>query len=207
VGIYFVTHAPSDVPAEVLSQLGNRVQHALRAFTPDDLATVRATAQTFPATDYYDVSTELTSLGIGEALVTGLSPKGIPMPTVHTMLRPPASLMAQLDPSAFTATVAASPLVQEYAADQDPDSAKEMLAARMASVEAAAQAASASAAAAQDRQAPAGGGGRMRPTTPPESGIDWGDVAKEGARIARSGAFNTILRSVLGVMAGGSRRR
>jgi DNA helicase HerA-like ATPase len=207
VGIYFVTHAPSDVPAEVLSQLGNRVQHALRAFTPDDLTTVRATAQTFPATDFYDVSTELTSLGIGEALVTGLSPKGIPMPTVHTMLRPPASLMAQLDPSAFAATVAASPLVKEYAMDQDPDSAKEMLAARMASVEAAAQAASASAAAEQERQAPAGGGGRMRPTTPPESGVDWGDVAKEGARIARSGAFNTILRSVLGVMAGGSRRR
>jgi hypothetical protein len=72
-----------------------------------------------------------------------------------------------------------------------------MLAARMVSVEAAAQAASASAAAAQDRQASAKGGGRLRPTTPPESGVDWGDVAKEGARIARSGAFNTILRGIL----------
>ncbi len=84
VGVFFVTHSPTDVPAEVLGQLGNRVQHALRAFTPDDLETVRATAQTFPTTEFYDVEDELTKLGIGEALITALDPKGRPMPTVRT---------------------------------------------------------------------------------------------------------------------------
>ena len=88
VGVFFVTHSPTDVPAEVLGQLGNRVQHALRAFTPDDLETVRATAQTFPTTEFYDVEDELTKLGIGEALITALDPKGRPMPTVRTAAAP-----------------------------------------------------------------------------------------------------------------------
>ena len=198
VGVFFVTHTPSDVPASVLSQLGNRVQHALRAFTPDDLHAVRATAQTFPTTTFYDVEKELTSLGTGEALITALSPKGTPMPTVHTMMRPPMSLMAQLDPATFASLAAASPLVTEYATDQDPQSAKEMLAAQLTASTAAAEAAALPA-------QPAGG--RMRSTKPPEQGVDWGDVAKEGARIARSGAFNTILRGVLGVLSGSSRRR
>ena len=89
VGVFFVTHSPSDVPAEVLGQLGNRVQHALRAFTPDDLEVVRATAETFPTTELYDVEEELTALGTGEALITALDLKGRPMPTVRTMMRPP----------------------------------------------------------------------------------------------------------------------
>ena len=83
VGVYFVTHSPSDVPAEVLGQLGNRVQHALRAFTPDDLEVVRATAETFPTTEHYDVEEELTALGTGEALITALDLKGRPMPTAR----------------------------------------------------------------------------------------------------------------------------
>ncbi len=208
VGVFFVTHAPSDVPAEVLTQLGNRVQHALRAFTPDDLQVVRATADTFPTTTFYDLPKELTSLGIGEALASALSPKGIPTPTVHTMMRPPMSLMAQIDPAALSAVVAASPLAGEYATDQDPASAKEMLAERMASLEAAAAAAAAAAAGqaapgAPGTPAPAG----TRSTHAPESGVDWGGVAKEGARIARSGAFNTILRGVLGVLDSSTRRR
>jgi DNA helicase HerA-like ATPase len=89
VGVFFVTHAPSDVPGEVLGQLGNRVQHALRAFTPDDLEIVRATAETFPTTERYDVEEELTALGTGEALITALDLKGRPLPTVRTMMRPP----------------------------------------------------------------------------------------------------------------------
>src|ERR671911_610629 len=97
VGVFFVTHSPADVPAEVLGQLGNRVQHALRAFTPDDLEVVRATADTFPSTEHYDVEEELTALGTGEALITALDLKGRPMPTVRTMMRPPMSLMAQVD--------------------------------------------------------------------------------------------------------------
>src|SRR5918992_1395671 len=132
VGVFFVTHSPADVPAEVLGQLGNRVQHALRAFTPDDLERVRATAETFPTTELYDVEEELTKLGTGEALITALDLKGRPMPTVRTMMRPPMSLMAQVDPAVFDAVAAASPIVGTYASDTDPESAKELLAARMA---------------------------------------------------------------------------
>ena len=96
VGVYFVTQAPTDVPPSVLGQLGNRVQHALRAFTPEDADNLRKTARTFPMTDFYDVEETLTSLGIGEALVTVLSPKGVPTPLAATRLVPPDSLMAAL---------------------------------------------------------------------------------------------------------------
>jgi DNA helicase HerA-like ATPase len=199
IGVFFVTHAPTDVPAEVLGQLGNRVQHALRAFTPDDLETVRATADTFPTTELYDVEEELTALGTGEALITALDPKGRPMPTARTMMRPPLSLMAQVGPAVFDAVVAASSIAATYAADTDPESAKELLAARMKQVE-------------QDARQPmegvedpeSAGERRMRSTRPPERGVDWTDVAQEGARFARSGTFNTILRSVLGIL--GKRR-
>jgi len=199
VGVFFVTHSSADVPDEVLSQLGNRVQHALRAFTPDDLEVVRATARTFPVSEYYDLERELTQLGIGEALVTGLNPKGVPTPSVRTMMRPPMSLMAALDPTAFNGVVAASSLAPKYAADVDPVSAAEVLKQ---------QAEAAKPAGPQpgddtgmddvrDPTRRPSTGGRMRSTKPPERGVDWGDVAKEGARIARSGAFNTILRGIL----------
>jgi len=132
VGVYFVTQSPEDVPPKVLAQLGNRVQHALRAFTPNDQKMIDATARTFPITKLYNVATELTSLGIGEGLVTVLGPNGVPTPTVHCVMRPPRSLMAQLDQAAFGAIVSASKLVTEYAVDVDPQSAKEMLTVRMA---------------------------------------------------------------------------
>ncbi len=94
VGVYFVTQAPTDVPSSVLSQLGNRIQHALRAFTPDDADALRKTARTFPMTDHYDVERTITSLGIGEAFVTVLSPKGVPTPLAATRLVPPDSRMS-----------------------------------------------------------------------------------------------------------------
>jgi DNA helicase HerA-like ATPase len=183
VGVFFVTHAPQDVPAEVLGQLGNRVQHALRAFTPDDLEVVKATAETFPVTEFYDVERELTQLGIGEALVTGLGPKGIPTPTVRTMMRPPMSLMAQLDPAVLASVVSASRLAPRYAQDAAPRSAEEMLKRPSVDVR-------------EPDRAPAGPS-RKHPTRAPERGVDWGDVAQEGSRFARSGTFNTILRSIL----------
>ena len=96
VGVYFVTQAPTDVPSSVLSQLGNRVQHALRAFTPDDADALRKAARTFPMTDHYDVERTLTSLGIGEAFVTVLNAKGVPTPLAATRLVPPDSRMAPL---------------------------------------------------------------------------------------------------------------
>jgi DNA helicase HerA-like ATPase len=199
VGVFFVTHSPSDVPSEVLGQLGNRVQHALRAFTPDDLKVVRATAETFPSTELYDVADELTKLGTGEALITALDLKGRPMPTARTMMRPPMSLMAQVDPSVLASVVAGSSIAAEYAVDVDPESAREMLAARMA------KAADEADEPMEDVQDPEQRGGRMRPTRAPERGVDWSEVAQEGARFARSGAFNTILRTVLGIL--GGRRR
>jgi len=201
VGVFFVTHSPSDVPSEVLGQLGNRVQHALRAFTPDDLATVRATADTFPTTTFYDVEAELTKLGTGEALVTALDLKGRPMPTARTMMRPPMSLMAQVEPAVFDAVVTASAIAPTYAADTDPESAKELLAARMkkATEEAIEPMGDVAEPASPSK-------GRMRPTSAPEKGMDWGKVATEGSRVMRSGAFNTILRTVLGVLTGGRRR-
>jgi DNA helicase HerA-like ATPase len=195
VGVFFVTHSPSDVPAEVLGQLGNRVQHALRAFTPDDLETVRATAETFPTTELYDVEEELTALGTGEALITALDLKGRPMPTVRTMMRPPMSLMAQVEPAVLDAAVAGSAIAAKYAADTDPESAKELLAARMAkTVEGETERLEG----VEDPEPTEED--RMRPTRAPERGVDWGDVAQEGARFARSGTFNTILRSILGVL-------
>jgi uncharacterized protein len=131
VGVYFVTQAPTDVPATVLAQLGNRVQHALRAFTPDDADALRKTARTFPMTTFYDVEETITSLGIGEALVTVLSPRGVPTPLAATRLLPPDSLMAPLDPAAQAQLRAASALQARYGQRTDPQSAHEILSAKI----------------------------------------------------------------------------
>jgi len=136
VGVYFVTQAPTDVPSSVLSQLGNRVQHALRAFTPDDADALRKTARTFPMTTFYDVEKTITSLGIGEALVTVLSPKGVPTPLAATRLLPPDSRMAPLTPDELTASANASPLTAKYGQTVDPQSAHEIITARIAAAQA-----------------------------------------------------------------------
>jgi uncharacterized protein len=145
VGVYFVTQAPTDVPASVLAQLGNRVQHALRAFTPDDADALRKTARTFPMTDFYDVEKTITSLGTGEALVTVLSPRGVPTPLAATRLLPPDSLMAPMPPEAFAAAISGSTFATKYGATVDRDSAHERIttrvaAARQAAIEDAARA-------------------------------------------------------------------
>jgi len=145
VGVYFVTQVPSDVPSSVLAQLGNRIQHALRAFTPEDADALRKAARTFPTTEFYHVEETLTSLGIGEALVTVLSPRGIPTPLAATRLLPPDSLMAPVDQATFQGIVAASPLEATYGTTVDRDSAHERItgriaASRQAAVEAAARA-------------------------------------------------------------------
>ena len=129
VGVYFITQSPKDIPEEVLGQLGHRVQHALRAFTPDDDKALRAAARTFPKTTFYDVEETLTTLGIGEAFVTVLTPKGVPTQPFATRLIPPASKMAPLPD--FDAAVARSMQVKKYATDIDRESAREKLAARV----------------------------------------------------------------------------
>jgi DNA double-strand break repair helicase HerA and related ATPase len=138
VGIYFVTQAPTDVPASVLAQLGNRVQHALRAFTPDDADALRKTARTFPMTEFYDVERSITSLGTGEALVTVLSPRGVPTPLAATRLLAPDSLMAPIDEVQFRGRIATSPYGAKYGATVDRDSAYERITGRLAAARAAA---------------------------------------------------------------------
>ncbi|WP_442893243.1 helicase HerA-like domain-containing protein [Aquipuribacter sp. SD81] len=132
VGVFFVTQTPKDVPADVLAQLGNRVQHALRAYTPDDAKALRATVSTFPVSDY-DLGALLTSLGTGEAVVTVLSERGAPTPVAWTMLRAPQGSMAPAPADVLAATVAASPLQAEYGTAVDRESAYERLAGRLAS--------------------------------------------------------------------------
>ncbi len=130
VGIFFVTQTPKDVPSGVLAQLGNRVQHALRAYTPDDAKALRATVSTFP-TSGYDLGELLTQLGTGEAVVTVLSERGAPTPVAWTRLRAPQSLMAPSPDSVIDATVAASPLRPKYEQALDRESAYELLNARL----------------------------------------------------------------------------
>lgn len=132
VGVFFCTQLPTDVPNAVLSQLGARVQHALRAFTPDDQQALARTVRTYPRTDVYDLATDLTALGIGEAIVTVLSERGAPTPVAWTRLRPPRSLMASIGPDYTRAVAQASPLFLKYGPTVERESAYEMLATRMA---------------------------------------------------------------------------
>jgi len=148
VGVYFVTQAPTDVPSSILAQLGNRIQHALRAFTADDADALRKTARTFPITDFYDIEKTITSLGTGEALVTVLSPRGVPTPLAATRLIPPDSLMAALPDADLQARIAASSFSTKYGQTIDRESAYELITGRLASAKAAAAAAAAQQAAA-----------------------------------------------------------
>ena len=131
VGVFFVTQSPKDVPADVLAQLGNRVQHALRAFTPDDAKALRAAARTFP-TSPYDLERLLQSLGTGEAVVTLLDEKGAPTPVAWTRVRAPQASMDPAPQQVLDAAVAASPGQARYGAAVDRESAYELLRARAA---------------------------------------------------------------------------
>jgi uncharacterized protein len=146
VGIYFVTQVPGDVPASVLAQLGNRIQHALRAFTPEDADALRKAARTFPTTAFYDVEKTLTSLGTGEALVTVLSPDGVPTPLAATRLLAPDSLMAPVEEVVFRGHIAMSPLFAKYGTTVDRESAHEIITARIVAAREAAIAATQAAA-------------------------------------------------------------
>ncbi|MCX4824178.1 DUF853 domain-containing protein [Streptomyces sp. NBC_01142] len=137
VGIFFVTQTPKDVPTDVLAQLGNRVQHALRAFTPDDAKALKATVKTFPNSPY-DLEEVLTQLGTGEAVITVLSDKGAPTPVAVTRLAAPQSLMGPIDAGSLDRMVKASPLYSRYAEAVDRESAYEKLTAEQQRAEAAA---------------------------------------------------------------------
>ncbi|MRG61141.1 DUF853 family protein [Agromyces sp. CFH 90414] len=152
VGVFFVTQTPKDVPADVLAQLGSRVQHQLRAFTPDDAKALRATVSTYPKSAY-DLEEVLTTLGTGEAIVTVMNEKGAPSPVAWTRLRAPQALMSPTPDAAIDQAVASSPLQARYGTPVDRESAHERLTAKMnAAAEAARAAEAAEAKAAADAE-------------------------------------------------------
>lgn len=127
IGLYFVTQNPTDVPEGILSQLGLKIQHALRAFTAKDRKAIKLTAQNYPETDFYDTAEVLTSLGIGEALVSALDEKGRPTPLAATLLRAPMSRMDILTDSELKSLIDNSDLVKKYKEEIDRESAYEVL--------------------------------------------------------------------------------
>lgn len=137
VGVFFCTQLPTDVPNAVLSQLGARIQHALRAFTPDDQKALTKTVRTYPTTENYDLAKALTSLGTGEAIVTVLSERGAPTPVAWTRIRPPRSLMDTVGNDAITAAASSSTLYAKYGQTVDRESAYEKLTAAVAGAPAA----------------------------------------------------------------------
>ncbi len=143
VGIYFITQNPIDIPDTVAGQLGNRVQHALRAFTPRDQAAVRSAAETFRANPGVDVATAITELKVGEALVSLLQPDGSPTPVERTLIKPPASRVGPITPAERAVMIETDAIGDKYDTPVDRDSAEELLAAKTQAAAAAAAAAKA----------------------------------------------------------------
>lgn len=131
VGIIFCTQNPIDIPASVLSQLGMKVQHALRAFTAIDRKAIKSASENYPDTKFYKTEDLITQLGIGEALITVLNEQGSPTPLVHTVLCSPQSRMDILSPTEIDNITSKSPLVKKYNTPVDRESAFEMLTAKI----------------------------------------------------------------------------
>jgi DNA helicase HerA-like ATPase len=210
VGIYFCSQFPDDVPGEILGQLGNRIQHALRAYTPRDQKAVRTAAETFPANPSLDVAAAISQLGVGEALVSTLQEKGVPMPVERALIAPPRCRMGPLSPEERAAVRARSPIGGKYDSGINRESAYEILAKR---AEAGAQAEAAPAkrgdrAAAGEAKAEAEEGGAL-------GGLLWGKgrrqglvetMAKQVVRSAASQVGRQISRGLLGGLFGGRKR-
>ena len=158
VGIFFVTQTPKDVPGDVLAQLGSRVQHQLRAHTPDDAKALKATVSTYPISDY-DLAEVLTTLGTGEAIVTVMNEKGAPSPVAWTRLRAPQGSMEPTPDAQIAAAVAASPLLAKYQSAVGADRHRQRGAHRAAV-----------AGAGRDRRRAAGGAERARARRDAEAG-------------------------------------
>jgi DNA helicase HerA-like ATPase len=127
VGVFFCTQLPTDIPDDVLSQLGLKVQHALRAFTAKDRKSIKKTAENYPLSDFYETDEIITQMGIGEALVTALNEKGIPTPLAATLMRAPITRMDILTPAEIDQLVNESTLVDKYSESIDRESAYEIL--------------------------------------------------------------------------------
>lgn len=188
VGVFFVTQSPKDVPSDVLAQLGNRVQHALRAFTPDDAKALKAAVSTYPHSSY-DLAKLLTSLGTGEAVVTVLSERGAPTPVAWTRMIAPQSLMAPSDEATVKQVIAASAIGSKYAAMVDRESAYEKLQARLQ------QAPTPEEAPAPAPKADGGAGsqaGTPRPTQARQSSKPEPSMVEQ---VVKSSAFKSMMRS------------
>jgi DNA helicase HerA-like ATPase len=192
VGVYFVTQNPLDVPDAVLGQLGNRVQHALRAFTPRDQKAVRAAAETFRATPGLDVAKAITELGVGEALVSVLDAKGSPTPVDRALILPPHSRLTPLTTEERSGVIKGSVLFGHYEKTVDRESAHEKLKAK--------------AEAQQAEEAPTS---KQKGRAEPQSDTSkiFGAMAKSAAHAIGSQIGRQIIRGVLGSILGGGKRR
>jgi DNA helicase HerA-like ATPase len=203
VGVYFCSQFPDDVPNEILGQLGNRIQHALRAYTPRDQKAVRTAAETFVANPGIDVATAISQLGVGEALVSTLQERGIPMPVERTLICPPRCRMGAITPEERAAVRSRSPVGGKYDASVNRESAYEVLGRRTAGSTASGERVD------RPREAPAQGGGLL-------GELLWGTkrrqgmveaMAKQAARTVGNQIGRQILRGVLGGILGGSHGR
>ncbi|HSN42838.1 MAG TPA: helicase HerA-like domain-containing protein, partial [Propionibacteriaceae bacterium] len=198
VGVFFVTQTPKDVPDEVLAQLGSRVQHQLRAHTPNDAKALKLTVNTFP-TSHYELAETLQSLGIGEAIVTVMDPDGAPTPVAWTRMRAPQSLMAPTPAHQLAAGVQGSVLMGKYGTRLDRDSAREQLARKLEDGAARDRAEAEAEAARKEAERPPAAAPRTRTTRPTEDKNIVEEVVGSSAfrQFARS-AGREIVRSLFG---------
>ena len=206
VGVYFCSQFPDDVPGEILGQLGNRVQHALRAFTPRDQKAVRTAAETFVSNPDLDVASAIGKLGVGEALVSTLQDKGIPMPVEHTLIAPPRCRMGAITEAERMQVRNASPVGGRYDTAIDRESAAEMLARK---AQAMADEVQAPAATTRD-QDDAGEGGFGQSVKDAVFGTKRRQgmietAAKQTARTVGNQIGRQILRGIMGSLFGGKR--
>jgi uncharacterized protein len=203
VGIFFVTQNPKDVPPTILAQLGNRIQHALRAFTPDDDKALRAAARTFPKTSFYDVEETLTTLGTGEALVTVLGENGAPSSPFATRIAPPASRMGPLTPEE-QAPLLRTEQVRHYATPIDRASAHEMLSGKLAGADERARREEPEPEVSTEEYGEAPRARRPRGDAEPQEDSTWTDALK--SPVARTIA-REVTRGLLGALLGKKPRR
>jgi hypothetical protein len=202
VGVFFVTQYPNDVPDEVIGQLGNRIQHALRAFTPRDRKAVKAAAETFRPNPAFDTEEVIGTLGVGEALISTLDEKGVPSVVERTLMAPPRSQFGPLDAARRTELIARSPLASAYSTALDRESAYEMLARREAELAETRQReaeAAAQAKAEEQRRKAEERGARGRSGRPQSVGET---LAKSVARTIGSSLGRQIIRGILGSIVG-----
>lgn len=203
VGLYFVTQNPTDIPDEVLSQLGLKIQHALRAFTAKDRKAIKLASQNYPETTYYEVDQLLTELGIGEALVTALNEKGIPTPLAHVLLRAPQSRMDVLTDREINDVIRRSALIPKYNQSVDKESAYEILTEKLERAHEAEKQAELREQREKARQVSSGSRRRQKSTI--EEIIDSPTTRQIGRTIARE--LTRGLLGVLGVKSTTRRRR